>query len=76
MLIRYEGAYTASTVVIMGDRSGFVWEQRPVYNFIDDLVDAGHQRPHGDDEGERRDRFEGTRENEYPESQRDQSAQE
>lgn len=40
MLARYEGAYAASTVVIMGDRSGFAWEQRPVYNFIDDLVDA------------------------------------
>jgi len=40
MLARYEGAYTASTVVIMGDRTGFVWEQRPVYNYIDDLVDA------------------------------------
>jgi hypothetical protein len=40
MLVRYEGAYTASTVVVMGDRSGFTWQQRPVYNFIDDLVDA------------------------------------
>lgn len=40
MLVRYEGAYTASTVVVMGDRSEFVWEQRPVYNFIDELVDA------------------------------------
>jgi len=40
MLARYEGAYAASTVVIMGDRSGFVWEQRPVHNYIDGLVDA------------------------------------
>ncbi|MCI0703523.1 MAG: DUF1553 domain-containing protein [Planctomycetia bacterium] len=40
MLARYEGAYAASTVVIMGDRTGFVWEKRPVYNYIDDLVDA------------------------------------
>jgi hypothetical protein len=40
MLARYEGAYAASTVVIMGDRGGFTWEQRPVYNYIDDLVDA------------------------------------
>jgi hypothetical protein len=40
MLVRYEGAYAASTVVIMGDRSGFAWEQRPVYNYIDELVDA------------------------------------
>ena len=40
MLARYEGAYAASTVVVMGDRSGFVWEPRPVYNFVDALVDA------------------------------------
>ena len=40
MLARYEGAYAASTVVIMGDRTGFAWEPRPVHNYIDDLVDA------------------------------------
>jgi hypothetical protein len=39
MLARYEGAYAASTVVIMGDRTGFAWEQRPVQNYIDELVD-------------------------------------
>src|SRR5262249_37356948 len=36
---RYEGTYAASTVVIMGDRSGFTWEQRPVQKYIDELVD-------------------------------------
>jgi len=35
MLARYEGAYSASTAVSMGDRSGFAWEQRPVNNWID-----------------------------------------
>ncbi len=40
MLARYEGSYAASTVVVMGDRSGFAWEQRPVNNWIDELVDA------------------------------------
>jgi hypothetical protein len=40
MLARYEGAYAASTVVVMGDRTGFTWEQRPVLNYIDELVDA------------------------------------
>ncbi len=40
MLARYEGAYAASTVVIMGDRTGFAWEARPVHNYIDDLVDT------------------------------------
>jgi len=40
MLARYEGAYAASTVVVLGDRSGFTWEARPVHNAIDELVDA------------------------------------
>jgi hypothetical protein len=40
MLARYEGTYAASTVVIMGDRSGFEWQERPVHNYIDELVDA------------------------------------
>ncbi len=40
MLARYEGAYAASTIIIMGDRTGFAWEPRPVHNYIDDLVDA------------------------------------
>jgi hypothetical protein len=40
MLARYEGAYAASTVVVMGDRTGFEWVQRPVHNAIDELVDA------------------------------------
>jgi hypothetical protein len=39
MLARYEGAYAASTVVVMGDRSGFTWQDRPVHNVIDELVD-------------------------------------
>jgi hypothetical protein len=40
MLARYEGSYAASTVVVLGDRSGFAWESRPVHNYIDELVDA------------------------------------
>jgi len=40
MLARYEGSYAASTAVSMGDRTGFAWEQRPVNNWIDELVDA------------------------------------
>ncbi|MCS7272205.1 MAG: DUF1549 domain-containing protein, partial [Gemmataceae bacterium] len=40
MLVRYEGAYAASTLIVLGDRTGFEWIQRPVYNFIDELVDA------------------------------------
>jgi hypothetical protein len=39
VLVRYEGAYAATTIVCMGDRSGFVWEQKPEHNYIDKLVD-------------------------------------
>ncbi|MCX7700325.1 MAG: DUF1553 domain-containing protein [Gemmataceae bacterium] len=38
MLARYEGAYDASTVIVMGDRSGFVWQDVPTNNQIDVLV--------------------------------------
>jgi Protein of unknown function (DUF1553)/Protein of unknown function (DUF1549)/Bacterial Ig-like domain (group 2) len=40
MLVRYEGSYAASTVVVMGDRSEYVWKQQPVFSYIDSLVDA------------------------------------
>ena len=39
MLARYEGAYAASTVVVLGDRSGFTWTPRPIHNVYDQLVD-------------------------------------
>jgi hypothetical protein len=38
MLARYEGSYDASTLIVMGDRSGFQWAEPPVYNRIDSLV--------------------------------------
>ena len=38
ILVRYEGAYAASTLTVMGDRNGFVWEQPPTYNRIDELA--------------------------------------
>lgn len=44
LLVRYEGAYAAAGVVVMGDRTGFEWVQRPVYNSIDELVDAKLKR--------------------------------
>ncbi len=40
VLVRYEGCYVATTVTIMGDRTGFVWQAPPAYNYLDDLVDA------------------------------------
>ena len=44
MLARYEGSYAASTVVVMGDRSGFAWTAPPQLNYIDELVDAKLQK--------------------------------
>ena len=38
MLARYEGAYAASTLIVMGDRTGFVWKEVPEHNYIDTLV--------------------------------------
>ncbi len=38
ILARYEGAYAATTLTVMGDRTGFAWEQPPVYNRIDQLT--------------------------------------
>ncbi len=39
VLVRYAGNYAATTIICMGDRSGFAWEQKPQYNYIDELVD-------------------------------------
>ncbi|HEY2787744.1 MAG TPA: DUF1549 domain-containing protein [Fimbriiglobus sp.] len=39
ILVRYDGAYAASTMIVTGDRTGFAWEDRPAYNWIDELVD-------------------------------------
>ena len=39
VLVRYEGAYAATTLTVMGDRSGFEWKTPPpANNYIDDLV--------------------------------------
>jgi hypothetical protein len=40
ILARYEGAYAATTLTVMGDRTGFEPTHPPVYNRIDELVDA------------------------------------
>jgi mono/diheme cytochrome c family protein len=44
MLARYEGAYTATTMVVMGDRNGFSWKDVPEFNTIDKLVDEKLKR--------------------------------
>ncbi len=38
VMARYEGAYAATTLIIMGDRRGFTWEDVPANNYIDTLV--------------------------------------
>ncbi|HEY2147135.1 MAG TPA: DUF1549 and DUF1553 domain-containing protein, partial [Pirellulales bacterium] len=38
VLVRFEGNYAATTVTVMGDRSGFAWEDQPENNYIDTLV--------------------------------------
>jgi hypothetical protein len=40
VLVRFEGAYAATTVTVMGDRTGFVWQVQPEHNYIDTLVYA------------------------------------
>ena len=37
ILARFEGAYAATTVTVMGDRAGFVWKQPESFNRIDEL---------------------------------------
>src|SRR5204863_5147537 len=44
VLARYEGAYVATTLTVMGDRKGFTWENPRAYSRIDELVAAKWQR--------------------------------
>ncbi|MEZ0388426.1 MAG: DUF1549 domain-containing protein [Verrucomicrobium sp.] len=44
MLARFEGAYAATTITVMGDRTGFAWAQPPTYNKIDEYVASKWQR--------------------------------
>jgi uncharacterized protein DUF1549/uncharacterized protein DUF1553 len=38
IMARYEGNYVATTMVVMGDRSGYAWQPVEEYNWIDTLV--------------------------------------
>ncbi len=38
VLARYEGSYAATTLTVMGDRSGFVWQPPETWGRIDELV--------------------------------------
>jgi len=44
ILARFEGSYAATTLTVMGDRSGFVWQAPPTHNRIDELVAVKWQR--------------------------------
>ncbi len=44
VLARFEGAYTATTLTVMGDRDGFAWKQPPAFNRIDELTAAKWKR--------------------------------
>ena len=44
ILARFEGAYDATTLTVMGDRSGFQWHDFPRYNQIDEFVAAKWRR--------------------------------
>ena len=44
ILVRYDGAYAATTIICMGDRSGFSWTPTPTNNYIDEWVHKKLQR--------------------------------
>jgi hypothetical protein len=44
MQARYEGSYAATPLIVMGDRSGFVWKDTPQFNYIDTLVEEKLQQ--------------------------------
>jgi len=44
ILARYEGSYAATTLTVMGDRSGFTWKSPETWGEIDQLVSAKWER--------------------------------
>ncbi|MEZ5386147.1 MAG: DUF1549 domain-containing protein [Prosthecobacter sp.] len=44
VLARFEGSYAATTITVMGDRSGFAWKEPEKWNKIDELVAQKWQR--------------------------------
>jgi WD40 repeat protein len=44
ILARYEGAYAATTLTVMGDREGFTWQQPETWGEIDKLVASKWER--------------------------------
>jgi hypothetical protein len=44
LLARYEGNYMATTLTVMGDRTGFAWQQPETWSRIDELVASKWER--------------------------------
>ncbi|HYF34999.1 MAG TPA: DUF1549 domain-containing protein, partial [Prosthecobacter sp.] len=44
VMARFEGAYAATTITVMGDRTGFVWKEPETWSKIDELVAQKWQR--------------------------------
>jgi WD40 repeat protein len=44
LLARYEGAYAAASITVMGNREGFVWQEPETYNAIDQMVSDKWER--------------------------------
>ncbi len=44
VLARFEGAYAATTVTVMGDRTGFAWQEPMAWGKVDELVAAKWKR--------------------------------
>jgi hypothetical protein len=40
ILVRYEGAYAANQITVLGDRTGFAWVDSPELNFVDTHVNS------------------------------------
>ena len=40
VLVRYEGQYATAVITIMGDRTGYAWQDQPQYNYIDQHIDT------------------------------------
>jgi hypothetical protein len=47
VLVSYEGQFATSEFTILGDRTGWKWQAREQFNYIDRLVDAKLQRIKG-----------------------------
>jgi len=44
ILVRYEGAYASNTVLVLGTREGYAWQESPEFNFIDVNVNTKLKR--------------------------------